>query len=234
VTPNGVAASDYLSAYSAIFERMAAFVTDSSRDVVVPACPGWCVRDVLAHLCGVCEDWVNHRLDGYASEDWTSAQVERNAHLTCSQILVSWADSLAHFALLDEEFLGFPPARWALGDAVIHEADVRGALDSGRAPDDAVVLALEGTMARWTHEVLSRADVPALHVQCESHDWWLGEPEDLDAVVVEAPLYEVFRSLAGRRTKDQVRAWSWSSDPDPYLRAGLPYPFHWTTTALSE
>jgi uncharacterized protein (TIGR03083 family) len=228
------APSEYLSAYRAIYERFARLVTDGSCYVEVPACPGWRVHDVVAHLFGLCEDWVNHRLDGYASDSWTAVQVERNVDLTCTQIFVSWADSLVPFASLDEEFFGFPPARWAFGDAVVHEADVRGALDGGRVPDDALVLALEATMARWHREVLSRAGVPALHVRCESRDWWLGEPEDPDAVIVEAPLYEVFRSLAGRRTEDQVRAWDWSSDPDPYIRAGLPYPFQWTSIALSE
>jgi uncharacterized protein (TIGR03083 family) len=231
---NRISAPDHLSAYRAIYERMARLVTDDSCYVAVPACPGWCVHDVVAHLCDLCEDWVDHRLDGYASDSWTAVQVERNVGLTCTQIFVSWADSLVLFALLDEEFFGLPPARWAFGDAVVHEADVRGALGNGRVPDDAVVLALEATMARWHREVLSRAGVPALQVRCESRDWWLGEPEDPDAVVVEAPLYEVFRSLAGRRTEDQVRTWDWSSDPDPYIRAGLPYPFQRTAIAFSE
>jgi len=234
MTSSGLPADKYLSAYGAVCERIAQIVTDGTCDTTIPACPGWRVHEVLAHLCGLCEDWISHRLDGYASDQWTATQVARNDDLACTQILDAWADALSRFATLDGEFLGSPPARWAFGDAVVHEGDVRGALGSGRVPDDAVRLALEGTIARWHREVLGPAGVPALHVQCELCDWWLGEPDDSDAIVVEAPLYEVFRGLAGRRTEDQVRAWNWSTDPGPYLSAGLPYPFHWTTVPLSE
>jgi uncharacterized protein (TIGR03083 family) len=233
VTLNGPAA-DYLSAYRAIYERITEVVTDGSCGVAVPACPGWRVHDVLAHLCGLCEDWVDHRLEGYASEDWTAIQVARHVGAECSRILDSWADALGPFARLDDELFGFPPARWAFGDAVVHEADVRGALGTGRVPDDAVVLALENTMKRWHREVLRRARVPVLHVQCAPYDWWLGAPGDPNATVVEAPLYEVFRGLAGRRSAEQVCAWNWSSDPGPYLSAGLPYPFHWATMHILE
>jgi uncharacterized protein (TIGR03083 family) len=234
VTVSRPGPTDYLSSYTAIHERIAEVVTDDTCGLSVLACPGWQIHDVLAHLCGLCEDWVNHRLDGYASEGWSAAQVARHADRSCTQILDLWANSLSSFGRLREPFLGSVPARWAFGDAVVHEADIRGALGRGRVPDDAVTLALDGTMARWHREVLSRAGLPALHVHADSQDWLLGEPGDPDAVVVEASLYEVFRALAGRRNKDQVRAWTWSSDPEPYLTAGLPYPFHWRTTTLSD
>ena len=66
-----------------------------------------------------------------------------------------WADSLSSFRHLHESFLGSPP-RWAFGDAVVHEADIRGALGRGRVPDDAVTVALAGMMARWHREVIDR------------------------------------------------------------------------------
>jgi uncharacterized protein (TIGR03083 family) len=234
MTPSrSIAAADYLNAYIAIYERLAEVVTDATADILVPACPGWCIHDVVAHLTGLCGDWVNHVLDGYASEKWTASQVARHSDLSCTQLLDRWAETLTPFGHLDELFLGSPPARWAFGDAVVHEADIRGSLGRGRVPDDAVRLALDGTMVRWRREVLSVAGVPNLHVQPpDSHDWWLGASGDPDAVIVKAPLYEVFRALAGRRSEDQVRAWSWSSDPEPYLGAGLPYPFQWTTATL--
>ena len=228
------AGTDYLSAYTVIHERIAEVITDNTCHLSLPACPGWRIRDVLAHLTGLCEDWVDHRLDGYASAGWTAAQVARHADRSSAQILALWADSLSSFGHLDEPFLGSPPARWAFGDAVVHEADIWGALGSGRVQNDAVTLALAGMMARWHREILSRAGVPALRVQSDDQDWWLGEPDEPDAVIVEAPLYEVFRALAGRRSEDQVRAWRWSSDSEPYIAAGLPYPFRWRMTALSD
>jgi hypothetical protein len=116
----------------------------------------------------------------------------------------------------------------------VHEADIRGALGQGRVPDDAVALALAGTMTRWHREILIASGVPALHVQSDDEEWWLGESNDPNAVVVEAPVYEIFRALAGRRNRDQVRAWKWSSDSEPYIAAGLPFPFRWRLTALMD
>jgi uncharacterized protein (TIGR03083 family) len=236
VTPKSSSApTDYIKAYTAIHERLAVVVTGATCDIRVLACPGWQIHDVLAHLTGLCEDWVNNRLDGYASEDWTADQVARHSDLSCAQLLDRWAEALVPFCRLDQLFLGSPPARWAFGDAVVHEADVRGSLDRDRVPSDAVSIALDGTMKRWHREVLSRARVPTLHVQPpDSHDWWIGTPDDPNAVIVIAPLYEVFRALAGRRSEAQVRAWSWSSDPEPYVAAGLPYPFKWATATLSD
>ena len=53
-----------------------------------------------------------------------------------------------------------------------------------------------------------------LHVRTpDGPEWWLGTANDPEALVVEAPLYDVFRALAGRRSKDQVREWSWSAEP---------------------
>ena len=227
-------AADYLAAYTAIHQRIGKIIAIDTCHLSVPACPGWRVRDVLAHLSGLCEDWVDKRLDAYASEGWTAAQVARYPNRSCAQILDLWANSLTSFGHLHEPFLGSPPARWAFGDAVVHEADIRGAVGRGRVPDGAVTLALAGMMVRWHNDVLNRAGVPALHVQSEYQDWWLGNPDDPHAVIVEAPLYEVFRALAGRRNADQMRAWRWSSDPEPYIAAGLPYPFGWSTSDLSD
>ena len=61
------ASSEYLDAYSAVRARLTTIVT-AHCDTPVPACPGWRVHEVIAHLAGLCEDWVSNRLDGYATE----------------------------------------------------------------------------------------------------------------------------------------------------------------------
>jgi len=127
-----------------------------------------------------------------------------------------------------------PSARWAFGDAVIHEADLRGALGADRVPPDVVSLALRGSIGRW-RQILAEARTPTLLLRVpELREWWLGVPDDPGATAVEAPAYEVFRALAGRRTEDQIRAWGWDGDPGPFLRAGLPYPFRRASTQLAD
>ncbi len=66
--------SVYLDSYVATRDRIAGLMVEDEGGVPVPSCPGWRVLDVLAHLAGLCEDWVNHQLDGYASESWTAAK----------------------------------------------------------------------------------------------------------------------------------------------------------------
>ena len=150
--------SVYLDSYLATQDRIAGLIVEDEGGVLVPSCPGWRVHDVLAHLAGLCEDWVNHQLDGYASEPWTAAQVARFAQRSCPEILERWADTMGAFAALgddlvtpigDDPVTARPPSRWAFTDAIIHEADVRGALEVDRVPNEPVLLSLDGLLERW-------------------------------------------------------------------------------------
>ena len=200
----------------------------------MPACPGWRVRDVVAHLAGLCEDWVDHRLDGYASERWTDAQISRSSGESLEEVLERWRSAAERFAQLEDDPTLGPPARWAFGDAITHEADIRGALQAGRVPPDAVLLSVKGSVARW-RETLHAASAPTLLLRApDARDWWLGARDDPKAVRVAAPAYEFFRALTGRRSESQVRMWEWSGSPDPFLDTGLPYPFHWASGDLFD
>jgi len=156
---------EYLEAYGVLRERLGNIIGANDGDVPVPACPGWPVRDVVAHLAGLCEDWVNHRLDGYASGSWTANHVARYPGCTCAVILQMWAHTMKAFADLGDDPEMSPPARWAFGDAVVHEADIRGSLSAGRDPRDAVLLGLEGAIMRWRKEVLRSSGVPTLRLR---------------------------------------------------------------------
>jgi uncharacterized protein (TIGR03083 family) len=225
----------YPDAYSALQSRVREMLSTVDCSVSVPACPGWSVRDVLAHLVGLCEDWVNHRLDGYASAAWTADQVARYDTLTPADLLERWTALVPEFVRLDEDRLMGPPARWAFGDAVIHQADLRGTLSAGHVPHEAVLLSLKGSIVRW-REVLNGADPPTtLMVRpTDAREWILGAPNVEPPVIVTPTAYELFRALAGRRSISQVRAWPWSADPDPILRLGLPYPFQWAETQITD
>jgi Mycothiol maleylpyruvate isomerase N-terminal domain len=41
----------------------------------VPTCPAWSVRDVIAHLAGVCADILAGNLAGIGTDAWADAQV---------------------------------------------------------------------------------------------------------------------------------------------------------------
>ena len=223
-----------VAAYLAVRDRVTALVIGADGASVVPACPEWTLRDVVAHLCGLCEDWVARRLDGYASEEWTSRQVARFANTPLEDILERWHSAGAAFASLADDPLMGPPGRWAFGDAVVHEADLRGAVDGTRVPQAVVALALKGAIGRW-RRLLADAGAPSLLVRAEGlRDWKIEGARDAKTVTVTAPAYELFRALAGRRSAGQVRNWDWSDDPSPYIDAGLPYPFCWARAALTD
>ena len=61
-------------------ERLVGLLAElDAADLVtrVPACPAWLVRDVVAHLCAVCEDVPAGRLTRIPAEAETAAQVAR-------------------------------------------------------------------------------------------------------------------------------------------------------------
>ena len=212
-------------AYIGVRDRIVSLLRNAESSVVVPSCPRWQVKDVVGHLAGLCEDWVGHRLDGYASDEWTAAQVDRFAACGIDEVFERWYSASECFLQLDDDPVMGPPARWAFGDAVTHEADIRGALGAERVPYEAALVGLKGSISRW-RDVLSQAKTPTLLLRApDAREWWLGTPDDPEMTVAEAPAYELFRALTGRRSKAQMERWEWSGDPQPYLAAGLPYPF---------
>ena len=71
--------------YQETRERIIALVTgldDAAWSTAVAACPGWSVRDVVAHLAAVAEDWVSGRLAGPPTDEETAAQIARFGGLT--------------------------------------------------------------------------------------------------------------------------------------------------------
>jgi uncharacterized protein (TIGR03083 family) len=223
-----------VEAYDAVRRRLEPLLSVADPRHAVPACPGWSVGDVLAHLVGLCEDWVEGRFEAYASEEWTAAHLERHHGESCASLLERWRATMRAFAALDDSPLGASPARWAFGDAVVHEADLRGATNSGRVPDAAVELGLQGALARW-HQVLRQAGLGRVRVVLpDGRELWTGAPGRGIDIEVGIHPYEVFRGLAGRRSVAQVAEWSWSEDPGPYLAAGPPYPFRWARTPIVD
>jgi hypothetical protein len=117
---------------------------------------------------------------------------------------------------------------------VVHEADLRGALAAGRVPLEDVLTALRLYVSRWGREVLGPA---GLHLEVEVTDagtWAPGAEGGPVAGRVGVSSYELFRALAGRRSAAQVGAWDWSVDPEPWVAAGLPYPFQWAAEDLID
>jgi len=172
----------------------------------VPACPGWRVRDVIAHLSGTIEDALAGRLTGPPGPDQTAAQVARHRDREPAALLRSWDEAAAPFEDVITQ-LGIWPA--AL-DAVSHEHDIRGALGRpGARDDESVVMA--------AHLLVEHLDTPcALRVDL-GDEVVASPPADGPELTLRTSAFELMRFRLGRRTRDQARALAWSADPDPVL-----------------
>src|SRR5262249_34453842 len=75
--------------------RLADLVAAASSDehmASVPGCPEWAVRDVVAHVTGVCADVIAGNVDGVATEPWTAAQVAARRQQSVDDILTEWSE----------------------------------------------------------------------------------------------------------------------------------------------
>src|SRR5690349_13734206 len=104
-------------------QRIVDLMNDDAWEVGVPACPLWSVRDVVAHMTAVAEDWVNGTLTVPPPDAETAAQVARFDGYDTTDVLGAWEAAATQLERLAAEGTA-PP----LGDIVVHEHDIRGAL----------------------------------------------------------------------------------------------------------
>jgi hypothetical protein len=57
--------------------------------------------------------------------------------------------------------------------------------------------------------------LPALELRYGGKTRLVGSGEP--GVAVAGEKFELFRGLAGRRSRDQLKAYDWTGDPEPYL-----------------
>ena len=231
-TVNAVAAGPR---YDAVRRRVSSLIEghQSASDIEVPACPGWTVGDVLRHLVGVARDLADNEVDGYTSESWTERQLVGLAGKSVPDLLSLWDDAARRLpAALP--VADVPAVVLALGDAIVHEADLASAIaPARRVPEADVLAAIKTGVSRW-RPALAASPAPPLRIAVRGdRDWWLGLDRG-DSVTLDVQAYDLFRLLFGRRSRAEVGALGWSSDPTPYLDAGLPYPFKWSEASLDE
>ncbi len=216
-------------AYEALRARVREVVESATADrldAVVPATPEWRAHDVLAHLVGVTSDVVQGRREGIASDPWTQAQVDARAASPTADVLAEWEELGPQF----EALLAAAPAEiagQALFDAATHEHDLRNALGAHGARDSD---ALDSGW-QWLLDARTRGGAPAICFVIENGEQVSGVG-DL-AARVEAPRFELFRAVSGRRTAGEIESYGWDREPDPELLLGGPI-FTLRTESLGE
>src|SRR5437899_915575 len=240
--------------------RIVGLIRDADQDAVavVPACPTWSVRDVLAHVTGLYADIVSGNLAGAATDDWTAAQVEARRAMPLDELLGESDEAGPKLAAMIDDF----PGRYGtqvIADLAVHEHDIRGALDrAGARHSAAVILGTEFLLGAIVGPGAAALGVGPLEVRAGEGSWTVGtgepptgEPDAMIAAAVAsaepqppcdlepvghvtADPFELFRAFTGRRSAAQIRRFDWTVDPEPYLALFDLWPFTLRETDLAE
>ncbi len=189
--------------------RVVALVTElDGRQVeaLVPACPDWRVRDVVAHLTAVSEDVLEGRLTGPPSDEQTAAQVARFRDRPLSEVLARWDELGPQFGEAIDGFDVWP----AVLDVATHEHDIRGAVGEPGARDSEVVRLGADRLLTWMQPPV------ALRVVVEDETYDLG-PAGQEPIVLRTGRFEALRWRMGRRSRLQLAGLDWAGDPSPVL-----------------
>jgi hypothetical protein len=178
--------AEVVTAYKELRSRILVLCEQISAEdaqKIVPATPDWTVKYLLCHLVGVPQDFLAGRMEGVASEAWTAAQVELLGSLSVPEL----ADLLRSSAPQFDEILPMipqPVISQFVMDAVTHEHDLRGVINSPGARDSAGVDVAIG----FLFDIISRVRPTLLK----------------DVVNSPVSKWDLLRSLSGRRTIHQM------------------------------
>ncbi|HMC51154.1 MAG TPA: maleylpyruvate isomerase family mycothiol-dependent enzyme [Acidimicrobiales bacterium] len=216
-------------------ERICALITglgegDAGR--VVPTCPGWTVRDVVAHVTGVCADVLSGNLNGVATEAWTDAQVRARRGRTIGEVVEEWTEVGPQVEAVANSFPGRAGEQW-IADLTAHEHDIRTAVARPGARDSAgVAIGLGYAVTEGLNASITERRLPPLEVRAGSDEWLVGAGEP--SGMVQTSAFELFRALTGRRSATQIRAFHWTVAADPYVAAFQFGPFTTSTSDIEE
>jgi uncharacterized protein (TIGR03083 family) len=169
----------------------------------------WTVADLVSHLTGVASDAVLGRLDreGTGSPEWAAGQIAQRAGRSIAEVLEEWRECVAKLDPLHDERI--------VRDLLIHEADLSGAVGKADAPPpEAVSWVLDFALS----DLRRRVDEAGLEgLVISTHGGGDRRVGSTPTAALSTTSWELFRSLAGRRSATQMRRYSWKGDPEPYL-----------------
>jgi Mycothiol maleylpyruvate isomerase N-terminal domain len=172
------------------------------RDVAgvqVPACPEWTVRDLVAHVAGNCVSRVGQPMAG------------NDAGLV--DILDVWqraAEEIERGVAAGTEDIGV-----MLVDSFTHELDLHAALGVSPPADHPAYPWAFDVVVDGLDRSITAQGIPALRLVCNEASWVVGACNPTASLT--ATRYDLYRSLTGRRTAEQIGELDWSEDPSLWL-----------------
>ena len=157
------------------------------------------VRDLFSHMVGLGVDVLAGDEPNDHNATWTQRQVDERRGHDLPTLVEEWRGVTEPMQAYMRE-RGTRP----LGDLVIHEQDLRGALGVSGAQDTPGLAIMRDRMLRaFAHKV---AGLPPIALVGD--DWRWASTDGDPAVVVRAPDFELARALMARRSAAQLRSWT--------------------------
>ena len=196
---------------------------DPAGSAAVPSCPEWTVRDLVAHLAGVAATAIG-RLSG-----WPSFPRSSSATMDLPELLTVWQELDAEADLLLAE-RGDRCGNILLMDAFTHELDIRYAIGAEPPGEHPAFAGAFEVLANGFAAAVDDHQLPALRLSTGSTQWTVGTGSP--AATLTADRYDIYRSLAGRRSHRQITALDWDRDSHRWLPAFTWGPFTPPATAV--
>ena len=204
------------AAYAACRGRVRALlggISDAQADVMVPACPDWTVRNLAAHLAGICRDLAERNLPTGDVQAWVDRQIAERAERSVASLLDEWDE----FSPAFEAMIVARPERTGglLYDVVAHEHDAASALGLiGDRRSDGIHLSID-IIAAMVEGDLAKSGLPAVRFKDGTRTWEVGQgPVEF---TMEADTYELMRALGSRRSIGQLRSMTHTGDLGRFL-----------------
>ncbi len=200
---------EWAQAQARVIELVAPLTVEQAA-IRVPACPDWTVRDLFAHMVGLGADVVAGDEPDDHNAIWTARQVATRRDHDIAALVTEWEGLSAHLREWMREH-GTRP----LGDVIIHEQDLRGALGVPGGKDSGGVRAVRDRfLPRFAARV---GDLPPIALVADGWEWASEAAPGDAAVVVRASEFDLARALVTRRSQRQLRSWTTRGDVGPYL-----------------
>ena len=209
---------DYAGAYRDLripLSELLGATNDAALDAIAPTTPKWRVRDIAAHLTGVCDDITQGNIEGAPSDAWTAAQVAKRVDWPMDRLLADWEE---HAIVVERQMNAWGPGMGQMVfDAFTHDQDIRGALGApGDHDSAAITIAFDWIVANLAAPADADPDDarlrPAIQLCTEvGVTDILGLPGS--GTTLRVSRLEFLRTFTGRRSRRQMEELDWDGEP---------------------
>lgn len=205
--------------YRQVRKNMLEVLSGVPEGLVVPACPEWTIRDLVGHLVGSAALAIG-RMSG-----WLATFPGSSQDMDTQELLGVW-DQLGgevDLLLADRADRGERTGNLLVTDAFTHELDARYAVGASLPDEHPAFASAFEVLANGFSAAVIANDLPALRLSTGTTQWTVGEGEP--AATVTASRHDLCRSIAGRRSHEQITALSWDCGSHRWLPAFTWGPF---------